>query len=139
MDKVNHYNYDMDGQEGAAYNGIVQLQAICGYDEAAAGWRKDPKTGEALDVDKEFGMKVALMHSEISEALEAKRKDRMDDHLPHRKGVEVELGDCIIRILAWAEWKGLDIAGAVMEKLEYNRRRPDHKLENRAKEGGKAF
>ena len=29
--------------------------------------------------------------------------------------------------------------GAVQEKLEFNRHRPDHKLENRIAEGGKAY
>ena len=67
------------------------------------------------------------------------RKRLMDDHLPHRKMVEVELADAVIRIADLAEYLDLDLGGAVMEKLEYNRTRADHKPENRAKAGGKAF
>jgi len=67
---------------------------------------------------------IALMHSELSEALEADRKDLMDDKLPHRKGVEVELADCMIRILDYCGRHQLDIAGAIEEKLEYNNTRP---------------
>lgn len=120
-------------------NGIVAALAICGGDEMSAGWRINPETGESLNVQTEFGIKIALIHSEVSEALEAHRKNKMDDHLPHRWGVEVELADALIRIFSLAEWMKLDLSGAMMEKLEYNRRRADHKLENRAKEGGKKF
>jgi len=38
-----------------------------------------------------------------------------------------------------AEWKGYDIQGAVLEKLEYNRTRKDHSREARAQAGGKKF
>lgn len=76
------------------------------------------------DVKPNFGEKVALMHSELSEALEADRKDLMDDKLPHRKGVEVELADEVIRVFDWCGKMGLDIGGAIMEKLAYNETRP---------------
>lgn len=70
-----------------------------------------------------FAERIALMHSELSEALEADRKDLMDDKLPHRKGIEVELADCLIRILDCAAVMGMDIHGATMEKLEINKTR----------------
>lgn len=47
---------------------------------------------------------LQLVSTEIAEATEAERKDLMDDHLPHRKGGEVELADALIRVL--------DMAGA---------------------------
>lgn len=70
------------------------------------------------------GETIALMHSELSEALEADRKDLMDDKLPHRTGCEVEMADAIIRILHFSARKGYDIQGAVMEKIAYNKTRP---------------
>lgn len=83
---------------------------------------------------------LALIHSEISEALEGARKDKMDDHLPHRRSEEVELADAIIRILDYAHGHGfLDIHGAVIEKRAYNQRRADHKWNARAKKNGKKF
>lgn len=63
----------------------------------------------------------------------------MDDKLPHRKMVEVELADCIIRIFDLAVAMGLDIGGAFVEKTVYNTKRADHKIENRLKENGKKF
>lgn len=107
---------------------IRDLQLICNLNSKAAQW---PKT--------EPGTRIALIHSEISEALEGIRKDTMDDHLPHRKAVEVELGDAIIRILDFCGEEGLDVGGAIQEKIAYNIKRQNHKPENRAKIGGKKF
>lgn len=43
--------------------------------------------------------KSQLCITEVAEATEGARKDLMDDHLPHRKMEEVELADCLIRVL----------------------------------------
>lgn len=85
------------------------------------------------------GQKLCLIHSEISEAMEGHRKGLMDDKLPHRPMVEVELADALIRIFDLAGAMGLDLGGAIAEKLEYNAQREDHKPENRTKAGGKAY
>lgn len=71
-----------------------------------------------------FSERVALMHSELSEALEADRKDLMDKDLPHRSGVEVELADLLIRVFDTAAEMDLDLAGALIEKSAFNEARP---------------
>ena len=71
--------------------------------------------------------------------MEGARKGIMDDHLPNRPMEEVELADAIIRICDYAGGFGLDVAGALEEKLAYNAQRADHKPENRVKAGGKKF
>lgn len=119
----------------ALENQLRQLIEICHGNAVNAGWYTDLQTGEWKNLN--VGERIALIHSELSEAFEAHRKDLMDDHLPHRKGLEVELADAVIRIFDFAGAENLDLAGAIIEKIEYNRHRSDHKLENRMKEGGK--
>lgn len=86
-------------------------------------WDKERNDGEA----------IALMHSELSEALEALRHGNpADSHLPEFSGLEVELADVIIRIMDYGQGRGLRIGEAVEAKMAYNTQRPK-------KHGGKAF
>lgn len=116
---------------------LNNLRDLCFNNARDAGWHTDLKTGELVYRNK--GEMLCLIHSEISEAMEGERKNLMDDHLPHRKMAEVELADAVIRIMDYAGLYGYDIGGAVVEKLEYNKTRADHKIENRKKDGGKNF
>lgn len=53
--------------------------------------------------------------------------------------LEVELADAVIRIFDMAGGLDLDLGGALVEKLEYNKNRADHNIEERLKDGGKKF
>ena len=123
--------------ERAAYEGLRAAQELAYKTATDAGWYADPVTGQPMK--RNFGEVIALMHSELSEALEADRKSLKDDKLPHRDGREVEFADTIIRILDTAAAHCMDIAGAFIEKNRFNKERADHKLENRATDGGKKY
>lgn len=116
------------------------LRDKCHGASVAAGWWHDLKTGESvIQRPHAVGEKLALIHSEISEAMEGHRKGLMDDKLPHRKMIEVELADAVIRIADLSGALGLDLGGAIEEKMAFNAIRPDHKPESRMAEGGKAY
>lgn len=102
-----------------------------------AGWWHDLKTGELIEPN--IGEKLMLIVTEVAEAMEGARKNLMDDKLPHRKMIEVELADAVIRIGDLCGRLGLDLGGAIAEKLIYNASREDHKIENRLGENGKKF
>ncbi len=78
------------------------------------------------------GEMIALMHSELSEALEALRvHPACDRDVPDFTAVEVELADCIIRILDTAQARGWRIGDAIIAKMVFN--------EGRLHKHGKAF
>ena len=116
---------------------LNRLAETCYNASLKAGWHTNLETGELLDRNK--GEMLCLIHSEISEAMEGERKGLMDDHLPNRPMAEVELADALIRICDYAGRFGYDLGGAVADKLEYNEKRADHKIENRLKDNGKKF
>ena len=109
---------------------VNRLSEYCYNQSKNAGWH---------DNEREIGTMLMLIVSEVAEAMEGDRKNLMDDHLSHRKMIEVELADAVIRIGDLAGKLGLDLGGAIDEKLNYNLSRADHKKENRNLDGGKKY
>jgi hypothetical protein len=143
------------------------------------GWWHDPITGLSLIPDQPgldgdvaeivkawfpyvIATKIALIHSEVSEMLEAHRTGASDHHIP-MPGITAEAGDVMIRIfdlMGCLEDAGVQNAGfgsfvnhpehcpkgcefdvgrALMLKGKVNAVRPDHALEVRRKPNGKKY
>lgn len=134
---VDRINTQVGQQE--TFRAVTLLANFCHGIAVESGWWTNPHTGESLKGKRNVGEMLCLVHSEISEAMEGHRKNLMDDKLPHRPMIEVELADAMTRILDLAGGLDLDLAGALAEKLAFNTQRPDHKLENRTQPGGKAY
>lgn len=78
--------------------------------------------------------KLALIHAEVSEALEEYRDQKMETYYSGDKrkpeGFGIELADAVIRIFDLAAWLGLDMGALIAEKHNFN-------LSRSYKHGGK--
>ena len=75
------------------------------------------------------GEAIALMHSELSEALEELRSSGSVAHkyinnAGKPEGFVIELADCVIRIMDFCGKHGLDLQEAVLVKMQFNETRP---------------
>lgn len=136
-------------QKSEISRGLGSLQREVAQCERDHGWLNDPETGEKID--RNWAEAICLMHSELSEALESVRNSEpllwyeypnsITANMPTMEmasdqssgtvtvvgkpqGVASELADTIIRILAFAEDKGIPVVRAVLEKHNYNLTRP---------------
>lgn len=115
-----------------------QLAGMCQFvRKRNEKWWRDLHTNEPIT--RNVGELLMLVVSEIAEGMEGHRKNLMDDKLPDRPMLEVELADALIRIMDIAGGLNLDLAGAFRDKMIFNAVRRDHTHEARKAEGGKAY
>ena len=99
------------------------LQIIAHDTALEKGWWNPPTT---------FGEQLVLFHAEISEALEEFRSGKLPNEIyvstqleqPDKpEGIPIEFADLLIRLLDTCEYYDIDLIGAVLEKMEYNKTR----------------
>ena len=81
--------------------------------------------------ERSVGDLIALMHSELSEALEEYRNGHDTTEVYYNpdkpkkpEGIPIELADCVIRIFDFCGKYGIDLEEALNEKIIYNKSRP---------------
>lgn len=94
---------------------LESLGAVIQATKLDKGWTVT--TPEKWEDENQVPADLALLHSEVSEALEAFRKD-------DRAGFAEELADVMIRVVGLAHGLRIDLGSFVVEKVKENRKRP---------------
>jgi NTP pyrophosphatase (non-canonical NTP hydrolase) len=88
---------------------------------------KNAKEKGFYDHERNVGETLALIHSEVSEILEAVRSggfEEPSEKVPEITEVAEECADVVIRILDFCYAKDIDLGRAIFEKHKYNTTRP---------------
>ena len=97
--------------------------------ELAKKIHEDTKAHGFWNGERNFGEVIALIHSELSEALEEYRKGKEYNETYYEAdgkpcGIPSELADAIIRILDFCGAENVDIDKIIEQKIDYNKKRP---------------
>jgi NTP pyrophosphatase (non-canonical NTP hydrolase) len=119
---------------------ITNLNELGDYANAAAsanGWHRSRKDEYGTLRQTSTFERLALVHSEVSEALEAFRKHGADEWDVDGKpeGFGSELADIVIRTVGLARMNRIDLDEMVATKMKYNARRLDVPV----RDGGKSI
>lgn len=129
-DKLPHR--DMAEVEAADY--VIRVLDFAAAHKATVYGYEYPLPEHIEDTDAELLLHMCNAAIRLYLHMAVKRNDGLDhDELCSR------VSDCIVTARVFCDRFGYDLWQAVEEKRAFNRERPDHKIENRMKEGGKKW
>ncbi len=125
---------------------MEQIRDLCYKNSVAKGfWDEGTKVkvndmgNEIVEKPWNFGEKIALIHSELSEMFEAWRKNKTEcdkdieivvfnrdgsDGSRRITAIEEEMADTFIRLLDLCGKLDVDVGRVILAKMEYNKGRP---------------
>lgn len=110
MDKKSN---PMSHKFGVAFKATAKLVHDIAKDK---GWWDKPRADGEI---------IALIHAELSEALEGLRAGNpKSEHIPKFSSLEEELADVVIRVMDMAEARKCRLAEAIISKICFNVLRP---------------
>ncbi len=108
----------------------AETDFIDSFNEFAVDVNKNALDHGFWEGEQNHAEKLMLMVSELSEALEAIRSNDSneggpwDEKIPEFKNLEIELADCVIRIMDYCTYNKLRLPEAIAMKHRYNKTRP---------------
>lgn len=107
---------------------LKELLFIAHHTSKDKGWWDEQDGNHPYELSTErIASKICLMHSELSEALEEVREDRLNSWYQDNgkpEGLPAELADVVIRIFDLCGAMDIDLEKAIVEKMLYNMTRP---------------